>query len=315
MNQEKKDKLNKILKDLCSYVEELEFEGQYPEEKFNSSIVELRSFLSEISDSGEIDLSQIYISDKIAKPFFLELSKFTTLETLRVRCPEYQRALAIFVEALSKLSVLTALEIKGGILLSGEFNRLVTLLDNLVNLKTLILESTYLDLLQNRIGTKQVDYLLILAMNSKYGLEKIVVTSPNIDPADLELFTTAIRIKQKIVDKQKFQLFLMSKHKRVGQDSLVRFLVDDIIETIWNEGSFIFDDIKNSQITRLLQRVDPEKFQQLFLLDPDQVLVNNQREEIIEHLVKKFVQVAPSPKLTIQSATAANGSRGINANR
>jgi hypothetical protein len=305
MNQEKQNKLNKIIADFSCYFEKLEFEDERQEKKFNQSVSEVHSFLSEISASGEVDLRQIYIPRPIAKIVFLQLSEFTTLETLRIDCPEDQHVLVIFVEALSKLSDLITLEVNGGILFSGGFSKFMGLLDNLVNLKTLILKSTPLHRPQDRIGTKQVDDLLVLAMNSKYGLEKIVVDSPDVDPADLELFTIAIKLRKKIVDKPKFAFFLMGNHPRAGQDSSTRLLYLDIFETIWKQGSFDFNDIKNSQIVRLLQRIDPGKSKQLSLLNPDQDLDKNQRKEIIEHLAKKFILVAPSLEFRAQSATSS----------
>ncbi len=304
MNEEKKRKLDRVLFDITNLVssfEKPESGYELPADKFKQLADELHLVLSEILACGEADFAQTYIATGISKIFFLQLSEFTTLKTLRINCPTDSHALTIFVEALSKLSGLTTLEIGGGVLFRSKFDSFMALLDRLTNLKTLILKSTYLNPPQERIGVRQVDDLLVLAMNSKYGLEEIMVTSPEVDPADLELFTTAIKLKQKIVNRPKFNSFLIGKHHRAGQDSLVRFLVDDVIETIWKQGSFAFDDIKNSQITRLLQRVDPEKSRQLSLSN----------KEIIKHLAEKFVLVAPSPKPRIQSATPSTGNRII----
>jgi hypothetical protein len=311
------EELNKIQTNLAEYLLDQQFNsyGITEDNRYDTEYQKLESLLFELSDSGDFDISEVYIKDGALAAFQHSLSKLTKLETLKISCNDTINKANMLLEVLSKLTNLAVLEINGGILFSGEFNRFKVLLDNLVNLKALILKSTYLDPAKERIGTKQVDHLLVLAMNSKCGLERIIVTSPNVDPADLELFTTAIEIRRNIVDRSKFDLFLMGEHHRAGQDSLVKFLGRDIFETIWKQGSFTLDHIKDSQITRLLQRVDPQKSRQLSLLNNVCDLNKEQRKEIIEHLIEKFVLVAPSPEPKMHSAVASIGTRTINAAR
>jgi hypothetical protein len=310
------EELNKVQTNLAEYLVDQQLIAckiAQEDNRYDLEYQKLESILLELSDSGELDISEVYIKEGALAGFQSSLTKLTNLKTLKISCNDTINKANMLIEVLSKLKNLKALEINGGILFSSAFNRFKALLGDLVNLRNLTLKSTYLDPAKDRITARQVDHLLSLVMNSKCGLEKIVVTSPNVDPADLELFTAAIEIRRNIVNRSKFDLFLMGEHHRAGQDSLVKFLGRDIFETIWKQGSFTLDHIKDSQITRLLQRVDPEKSKQLSLyLVYD--LNKEQRKEIIEHLIEKFVLIAQSPELIIQSAAVPAGSRIINAN-